>query len=108
MKAFARDSVIVLLLMGWLLSLVNNGSIRLEFVVIALVGLVILSAFARNYNPAIAERVFRIVLPLASLAIFIMIFGQAQFWQIVGSILVLALALFGLYYMVRGPSLWRR
>jgi hypothetical protein len=97
--------LLIALVVLWVASLGWEGALETEWVGAALVGLVVLSALGKAAGFRGVRLVFRVFLPLATLATFVIWQGQGdpkQMIAILGPLLALIIALFGLYIIVYG------
>lgn len=101
------DSLFILTATLWILGLLAQGLIPLHFGAFALAGLVIFRAIGRGrggHLGRLVRLVFVIGLPITSLWVFAITYGQGDpegIMAILGALGALLMALIGLYLMVR-------
>lgn len=100
------DILVLLSVVIWLLKFALAGYLTAEQTALFLVGFAALLAISRASKIGIARLIFRVGLPIASLLTFAVLYGHGQREQaisIIGSVLALLVALFGIYIMISGP-----
>jgi len=100
----ALDFVLIIGLVAWLLGQALAGKISPEVTAVCLIALVFLVALARSQQSRVAFLVFRVGLPIASMCVAIIAYGNGDFNSVSGiaaSIGALVLALFGFYLIFR-------
>jgi hypothetical protein len=98
------DLLLILSLTLWLLKLGLWGALSPEFIGVVLIALVFFVALGRRTGMGFIRTVFRVGVPLASLAAFAVWHGRgdpAAMTAILGTVGALVLALFG-YYVIFG------
>ncbi|HEU4924149.1 MAG TPA: hypothetical protein VFT23_13865, partial [Burkholderiales bacterium] len=99
------DLLLVLALALWLIRAGLTGSVSVGVVALALVALTVLIALGRAMRIGLVRTVFRIGVPIATLAAFVAWEGDgnpALMSQTLGGVLLLLLVLAGIYFMVKG------
>ncbi|MBT9168914.1 MAG: hypothetical protein DDT19_02265 [Syntrophomonadaceae bacterium] len=103
-----NDFIVIIVLLVLLLNLVLRGYIHPYFAVLTLLLLVFFRAKARSLGGGLGHlirRSFTIGLPLLSLAILAIRYGQGdlrQTWLVLGSLTALFLSILGVYLMIWG------
>lgn len=100
------DILVLLTVVIWLLKLALAGYLTAEQTALFLVGFVALLAISRSLRIGIGRLIFRVGMPIASLLVFAITYGQGQMDQVVSilaSLLTLVIVLFGIYVMISGP-----
>lgn len=103
--AFVLDTVLLLSLLLWVLRAGQAEALSPTHTAFILVTLTALVATARAWGMSLARLVFRIGVPLASLAMFLVWNTDGSQEQMIGllfALLPVLIAMVGLYVMIRG------
>jgi hypothetical protein len=99
------DMLLVASIVVWLLPLAASGYLSIEHTAFAILALVICIALGRALGSSLIRLAFRVLLPLASLAVFVVFHGSGDLTEIshiLAAMLPLLIVLAGFYVMFGG------
>ena len=99
------DLLLIVTLAAWVVGLGIGGQLSVEIAAVVLLVLVVLIALARSQRMDSVHLVFRIGVPLASLAALIVMYAEGDMGSTIAIFtlfLTLVVVLFGFYLMFRG------
>lgn len=102
MLGFVFDALVILTMILLVFGPATRSLVDPNTAALALVGLVALMGLGRRVRGHLPRLVLRVVLPLASLAYFVMMNGQGAAASLLVELAVVFLVLFGIYIMFRG------
>jgi len=99
------DLLVIVTLVSWIVGLTAQGLLAPQAAGAALLGLVVLMAIARTAKIGMVRLVFRLALPLGSLATLLVWYGRGDVratTALLGAVGGLVVVLFGIYVIFRG------
>jgi hypothetical protein len=102
MKGWFFDALVILTITLLILGPTTRGLLDASTAGLTIVGLVVLLAVGRRIGSGLVRLAFRVALPIASAALFVLMNGQQALFSLIAPLAVLLFVLFGIYVMFRG------